>query len=128
MNSQQYLEYIGNIVPIARAFHELGLKVYSTSGTSAILEEAGVPVTKLFKIAEGRPNVLDMIKNGEMQLIMNTPFGDAPRKDEKRIRSAALANHVPVITTLRAARASAEAIASLQNHGYAVKALQEYHE
>ncbi|MEM7144201.1 MAG: carbamoyl-phosphate synthase large subunit [Verrucomicrobiota bacterium] len=117
-----------SVVPIAKEFVALGLKIYSTSGTAKMLEDAGVPVTKLFKLAEGRPNVLDMIKNGEMQLIVNTPAGKAPREDEKKIRSAAVSNRIPILTTLRAASASAQAIASLQQQGYGVQALQDYHE
>jgi carbamoyl-phosphate synthase large subunit len=115
-------------VAIAKDFVDLGLKIFSTSGTAKVLDEAGVPVTKLFKLGEGRPNVLDMIKNGEMQLIVNTPAGKAPRADEKRIRSAAVTHRVPIHTTLRSAQASVQAIRSLQQNGYEVQALQDYHE
>ena len=114
-------------VEIARDYVELGFTVYATSGTADVLEEAGVPVNRLFKIAEGRPNVLDMIKNGEIDFLVNTPSGKTPRRDEVKIRSAAVANRLPIMTTVRAARASVLGIRSLQQSGYGVKALQEYH-
>ncbi len=113
---------------IARGFHECGFTIYSTAGTAAMIEEAGVPVNKLFKLAERRrPNVLDMIKNGEIHYVINTPSGVTARKDEVRIRSTAVSNKIPVQTTLRAARASIEAIRSLKQSGLAVQTLQEYH-
>ena len=117
------------VVAIAQSYHELGFKIHSTSGTAAVLEEAGIPVTKLFKLAEKRrPNVLDMIKNGDIAFIINTPSGDRePRNDEVKIRSTAVANRVPVMTNLRAAQASAMGIKSLQSGTLDVKPLQEYH-
>ena len=74
-------------VEIARGFAELGFTIYATSGTAAALKAAGVPVKKLFKLSEGRPNALDMIKNGELALIINTPHGKVAREDEIKIRS-----------------------------------------
>ena len=82
---------------------------------------------KLFKLSEGRPHALDMIKNGELALIINTPSGKTPREDEVKIRSTAAANRIPIMTTLRAARASVEGIRALREHGLGVKSLQEYH-
>ncbi|NNM30592.1 MAG: carbamoyl-phosphate synthase large subunit [Akkermansiaceae bacterium] len=114
------------IVPVAESFIEAGFTIYSTSGTAVVLAEAGVAVEKLYKISEGRPNVLDMIVNGEIDFIVNTPAGEAPRKDERRIRSAAVQHHVPVTTTIRGARASVYGIRSMQKSGYGVKPLQEY--
>jgi carbamoyl-phosphate synthase large subunit len=81
----------------------------------------------MLKIREGRPNVVDFIKNGEVKFILNTPSGQAPREDEVAIRSAATAARVPVMTTLRGARASTNAIRAMIKHGYGVKSLQEYH-
>ena len=115
------------IVDLARQFQELGFSLYSTSGTASTLAEAGISVTKLRKLAEGRPNVLDMVKNNEIAMIVNTPSGRSPRKDEVRIRSTAIANRVPIITTLRAARACASAIASLKSRDLGIQALQDYH-
>jgi carbamoyl-phosphate synthase large subunit len=115
------------VADIAAGFAELGFTLYATSGTAAALEKAGVPVTKIFKLSEGRPNALDMLKNGELALIINTPSGKAAREDEVRIRSTASSSRVPVMTTLRAARASLEGIRALKASGYKVKPLQEWH-
>jgi carbamoyl-phosphate synthase large subunit len=101
--------------------------IYATSGTAAVLEKAGIPVKKLFKLSEGRPNALDMLKNGELSLVINTPSGKSAREDEVKIRSTASSNRVPVMTTLRAARASLEGIRSMKASGYSVKPLQEWH-
>ncbi|MEX2577771.1 MAG: carbamoyl-phosphate synthase large subunit [Verrucomicrobiales bacterium] len=114
-------------VELARKFSDLGFTIFSTSGTATRLSEAGVPVHRLHKLAEGRPNVLDMIKNGEIALVINTPSGRVPRRDEVLIRSGALANGVPAITTMRGARASVRSIESLQNAELSVKPIQEYH-
>jgi carbamoyl-phosphate synthase large subunit len=115
------------VVPIAREFAELGFALYATGGTTKVLQDAGVPVKSLFKLQEGRPNVLDMIKNGEMHFIINTPAGQQPRKDEVIIRSAAVAARVATMTTLRGAQASTAAIRALKSSGYGVKTIQEYH-
>jgi carbamoyl-phosphate synthase large subunit len=114
------------VVPIAREFHEAGFKIHATKGTLAVLREANVPAESIYKLSEGRPNVLDLIKNGEMQFIINTPHGKVPRQDEVAIRSAAVAGRIPIMTTLRGARMSARAIKALKSGGYAVKCLQEY--
>jgi carbamoyl-phosphate synthase large subunit len=115
------------IVDLARGLQELGFWVYSTSGTASALETAGVPVERLNKITEGRPNVLDMLKNGEIALIINTPAGHVARQDEVKIRTTALYQRVPVMTTLAAARASLQALRSLHTKPLGVKSLQEYH-
>ncbi|GAT33703.1 carbamoyl-phosphate synthase large subunit [Terrimicrobium sacchariphilum] len=115
------------VIPIAKEFHDLGFIIHATSGTAKILADAGVPAKALLKLQEGRPNVLDLIKNGEIQFIINTPSGQQPRRDEVVIRSAAVAGRVATMTTLRGARASAAAIRALQQAGYAVKSIQEYH-
>jgi carbamoyl-phosphate synthase, large subunit len=115
------------VVPIAKEFAELGFTIFATGGTAAVLKESGVPVKHLFKLQEGRPNVLDLIKNGEIHFIINTPSGQQPRKDEVVIRAAAVAARVATMTTLRAARASVQAVRALQKSGYGVKSLQEYH-
>ncbi|CAN5764360.1 carbamoyl-phosphate synthase large subunit [soil metagenome] len=115
------------VIPIAREFADLGFTIYATGGTAQVLAREGVPLKHLFKLQEGRPNVLDMIKNGEMHFIINTPSGQQPRKDEIIIRSAAVAARVATMTTLRGAAASAAAIRALKQSGYSVKTLQEYH-
>ena len=107
---------------------KLGFGIISTSGTAATLRAASIPVTKVFKLREGRPNVLDRVKNGEINFIINTPSGKIPREDEVSIRNASLAQKIPIMTTIRAAQASANGIRSLQKSGLAVKSLQEYHQ
>jgi carbamoyl-phosphate synthase large subunit len=115
------------VVPIAREFSAAGFQIHATKGTLAVLEAAGVAAELVYKLTEGRPNLLDLIKNGEMQFIINTPHGQSPRRDEVAIRSAAVAHRIPIMTTLRAARMSVRAIHALKAGGYEVKCLQEYH-
>ncbi|HZE56501.1 MAG TPA: carbamoyl-phosphate synthase large subunit [Chthoniobacterales bacterium] len=115
------------VIPLAREFVELGFQIIATSGTWADLHEAGVPVTKVYKIREGRPNVLDLVTNGDIHFIINTPSGKIPREDEVRIRNASLAKKIPIMTTIRAGQASANGIRSLQRSHVHVKTLQEYH-
>ncbi len=112
---------------LARDLHELGFKLFATSGTADIIEAAGAPVHRLFKLSEGRPNVLDMIKNGEIALLINTPSGKTPRQDEVKIRSAAVAARISVMTTMSGARATVNGIRSLRQKGLGVRSIQEYH-
>ena len=115
------------IVPVAREFVRLGFGVIATSGTAAALGKAKIKVTKVYKLREGRPNVLDRVKNGDINFIINTPSGKIPREDEVMIRNAALAKKIPIMTTVRAAQASANGIRSLQTNKVQVRSLQEYH-
>ncbi|MEY2544997.1 MAG: carbamoyl-phosphate synthase large subunit [Verrucomicrobiota bacterium] len=115
------------IIPVAREFVKLGFEIISTSGTAAALTNAKIKVTKVFKLREGRPNVLDRVKNGDITFIINTPSGKIPREDEVIIRNAALAQKIPIMTTVRAAQASANGIRSLQKSKVRVRSLQEYH-
>jgi carbamoylphosphate synthase large subunit len=115
------------VIPLAREFVELGFQIISTSGTWSALKAAGVPVTKVHKIREGRPNVLDLVTNRDIDFIINTPSGKIPREDEVRIRNVSLAQKIPIMTTIRAAQASANGIRSLQRSSFLVKTLQEYH-
>jgi carbamoyl-phosphate synthase large subunit len=91
------------------------------------LIDAGLEVKKIPKLAEGRPNALDLLKNNEIQLVVNTPSGQSPRADEVRIRTTAVYTNTPIMTTLSSARAVAEGIAALRKNGYSVKTIQEYH-
>jgi carbamoyl-phosphate synthase large subunit len=116
-----------NIISLAHEFVGLGFKIIATSGTAAMLAAAGVPVNKVHKIREGRPHVLDLVRNGDINFIINTPSGKIPREDEVRIRNASLARKIPIMTTIRAAQASANGIRSLQKNPLEVKTLQEYH-
>ena len=115
------------VIPVAREFLKLGFEIISTSGTAEALTKAKIKVTKVFKIDEGRPNVLDRIKNGDINFIINTPSGKIPREHEVVIRNAALAAKIPIMTTVRAALASANGIRSLQKRKVQVRSLQEYH-
>jgi carbamoylphosphate synthase large subunit/REP element-mobilizing transposase RayT len=115
------------IIPVAREFLKLGFEIVSTSGTAEALTKAKIKVIKVFKIHEGRPNVLDRIKNGDINFIINTPSGKIPREHEVVIRNAALAAKIPIMTTVRAALASANGIRSLQKRKVQVRSLQEYH-
>ncbi|MEC8658071.1 MAG: carbamoyl-phosphate synthase large subunit [Verrucomicrobiota bacterium] len=116
-------------IDIIKEYHDLGFNLFSTEGTAKVIEDAGIPVTRLFKLAEKRrPNVLDMIKNGELNFVINTPSTErSPRADEVKIRSLAVANSIPVMTNLRAAKASALAIRSLKSIKTEVKTIQEFH-
>jgi carbamoyl-phosphate synthase large subunit len=112
---------------VGKQFIDLGFDLIATSGTAAVLEQAGLKVERIFKLAEGRPNALDLLKNREIQLVINTPAGQSPRADEVKIRTTAVYTGTPIMTTLSGAKAAALGIAALKKSGYAVKTLQEYH-
>ncbi len=117
-----------NIIMVAKQFENLGFKVVSTDGTGAVLARNGIQVHELLKVSEGRPNVLDMIKNGEIDLIIDTPSGDAAKADHHLIRKEALLRNIPTITTLAAAMAAVQGIAAVKESGIRVRALQDYHQ
>ena len=112
---------------VAKDFEKLGFELVATSGTAAVLEKAGLKVQRIFKLSEGRPNAIDLLKNKEIQLVINTPAGQAPRADEVKIRTTAVYTGTPIMTTLSGAKAAALGIAALKKSGYGVKTLQEYH-
>ena len=114
------------VAALAKRFADLGFKLSSTTGTAAVLAKAGIEVESVPKLAEGRPNTLDLLKNNEIQLVINTPSGQAPRADEIKIRTTAIYTNTPIMTTMGSAKAAAEGIAALKQNGYAVKPLQEY--
>ena len=116
-----------HMVPIAKEFAAMGFELCATGGTAKVLQESGIKVQLLFKLSEGRPNVLDLIKNGELALVINTPAGKTPRVDEVRIRTAAVAHRVSIMTTLAGAKAAALGIAALRAKGLSVRTIQEYH-
>ena len=115
------------VAEVARKFVDMGFKLVATSGTADIIEAAGMSVDRVYKVKEGRPNVVDLIKGDGIQLIVNTPSGPEPWFDEKAIRRAAVTARIPTITTLSAARAAAEGIAALQRGEVNVQALQQLH-
>lgn len=115
------------IVFIAKKLEDLGFRIYATSGTAAVLEKNGISVKILFRIAEGRPNVLDLMKDGKIQLVINTPSGRIPRQDEVRIRSQVVLYNIPYTTTISGAQATVSGIEALAKKELEVRPLQEYH-
>jgi len=116
-----------HVAQVAQRFADLGFKLVATHGTADILEKAGLTVDRVYKVKEGRPNVVDLIKAERIQLIVNTPHGPDPYFDEKAIRRAAVTARIPTITTLSAARAAADGIAALQRGEVRVQVLQALH-
>jgi carbamoyl-phosphate synthase large subunit len=113
------------VIPIARHLAEMDYRIISTRGTAGALRTAGVKVAEVFKIQEGRPNLIDFMKNGQVALVINTPSGRGARSDERRIRAAAVAHGVTCITTLAAAQAAVEACRALRQRELTVSALQD---
>ena len=117
----------GEVAAVARQFSDLGFELVATRGTAAVLEKAGLKVRQILKLLEGRPNVIDLLKNKEIQFVINTPSGAVPREDEIKIRTTAVYTGTPITTTLSGAKAAALGIAALKKSGYSVKTVQEYH-
>jgi carbamoyl-phosphate synthase large subunit len=115
------------VASVAKSFFDLGFEIVATNGTANVLEKAGLKVQRTQKLLEGRPNVIDLLKNKEIQFVINTPSGAAPREDEVKIRTTAIYTGTPIATTLSGAKAAALGIAALKKSGYAVKTVQEYH-
>jgi carbamoyl-phosphate synthase large subunit len=115
-----------SVVPVVKDFIALGFHVVATEGTRHALKDHGIDVELVLKLHEGRPHVLDWIKNKQIQLIINTPSGEEARVDGRLIRRSSLAYKVPIITTIAGAKATAAAIRSLQSQPLEVKALQDY--
>src|SRR5690606_38267560 len=110
-----------HIVGLGRRLVDRGYRLLATEGTAKALGEAGVPVQALKKLQEGHPNLLDYLKNGEVQLIMNTPRGKGARTDEGRIRAAAVQHGIPCITTIPAADACVRAMEAMQDEELTVQ-------
>ncbi|MCM8774500.1 MAG: carbamoyl-phosphate synthase large subunit, partial [Candidatus Omnitrophica bacterium] len=115
------------IAPIAKKLRDLGFNLFATSGTANVLEKSGIQVKTLPKIAEGRPNVLDLMKDGKIQLVINTPSGRIPRQDEVKIRSHVILYNIPYTTTIAGANATVKGIEVLLRDDLRVKPLQEYY-
>ncbi|MEL7495231.1 MAG: carbamoyl phosphate synthase large subunit, partial [Cyanobacteria bacterium J06554_11] len=114
------------VIPIAQDFASIGFKIIATSGTHSTLSAAGIAVDRVLKIHEGRPHIGDAIKNQDIQLIINSPVGEAAQEDDRILRRTALDYKVPTITTIAAAKATLGAIRSLKDNQLTVKALQDY--
>ncbi len=112
-------------IPIVRRFHELGFDIVATEGTARYLRGRGVPCQSVLKVHEGRPNILDLLLSGDIQLLLNTPLGKHAQQDDYMIRRAAITRGVPYTTTLSAASAATDAIMALRSRGLSVRSLQE---
>jgi carbamoyl-phosphate synthase large subunit len=117
----------GEVAAVAKQFVDLGFTLVATNGTATVLEAAGLQVRRILKLSEGRPNAVDLLKNREIQLVINTPSGASPRADEVKIRGTAVLTQTPIMTTLSGAKAAAMGIAAIQKSGWAVRTVQEYH-
>jgi carbamoyl-phosphate synthase large subunit len=111
--------------PIVRRLHEMGFEIRATSGTAAYLRARGVPCDTVLKVHEGRPNLLDLLLSGQIQLLVNTPLGKHAQQDDYMIRRAAIARGIPYTTTLSAADAAAGAIMALRSRKLTVTSIQE---
>ncbi|HXX36005.1 MAG TPA: carbamoyl-phosphate synthase large subunit, partial [Thermodesulfobacteriota bacterium] len=116
-----------SIVFLAKKMVDLGFEIVATKGTAKVLTNNGIPVQTVFKVGEGRPDIVDQMKNGEIHLVINTPSGKKPKTDEVAIRSQSVAHNIPCVTTLSGAEAVVNAIESLRR-GMSVKSVQEYHQ
>ena len=116
------------VLLIAQRLRELGFTLIATQGTAKALANAGVAVESILKLHEGRPNVLDRIKQSDVHLIINTPSGRTTRADEVKIRSAATLLGIPCITTVVAAQASLHGIEAALKRRWTVRSIQEYHQ
>jgi carbamoyl-phosphate synthase large subunit len=112
-------------IPIVRRFHELGFDIVATEGTARYLRGRGVPCDAVLKVHEGRPNILDLLLSGDIQLLLNTPLGKHAQQDDYMIRRAAITRGVPYTTTLSAASAATDAIMALRSRRLSVRSLQE---
>jgi carbamoyl-phosphate synthase large subunit len=115
------------VLPIARALAEMGFDLIATSGTAAYLSARGLPARSVFKVNEGRPNAVDHIVNGEIDLVINTPLGKRSFFDEGALRRMAVSYGVPYTTTLSAASAAVQAIQAMRSEQIRVSSLQEWH-
>jgi carbamoyl-phosphate synthase large subunit len=114
------------IIPVAKSLADAGFEIIASSGTYKALARNDIPATKISKLAEGRPNIKDYIKNGKVSLIINTPTKKGPATDEGKIRSLAVLNKVPIVTTITGANAAARAIQAMRKEQWGVRPLQDY--
>jgi len=115
-----------NAVAITRRFHDMGFKIVATRGTATYLAEHGVPCSTVHKVSVARPNGIDLIKNDEVQLLINTPLGKRAQKDDYSLRQAAIAHRIAYTTTLSAASAACDAIQSIKSRAATVRSIQEW--
>jgi carbamoyl-phosphate synthase large subunit len=115
------------VVPIARRFQELGFRLVATAGTARYLRQRGILAERVLKVYEGRPNAIDLMVSGKIQLLVNTPLGKLTQHDDYSLRRAALVHGVPYTTTMSAASAACDAIIALKSRRGEVRPLQEWH-
>jgi len=115
------------VLEVARQFHQLGFKILATQGTHKFLADQSIPTEHVLKLHEGRPNIVDIIKNREIHLVVNTPAGKLSKFDDSYIRKAAIKYKVPYITTLAGALAAARGISAAHRLQHEVRSLQSYH-
>ena len=117
-----------SIVFVAKKLADLGFEIIATKGTAKVLANNGISVQTVFKVGEGRPDIVDQIKNGDIDLVINTPSGKKPKADEVAIRSQSVIHNIPCITTLSGASAAVNGIESLLKRKVSVSSIQEYHQ
>jgi carbamoyl-phosphate synthase large subunit len=116
------------VTPIARRLHALGFRIYATEGTARHLRIRGVPAERVLKVHQGRPNAVDLLLSGKIQLLINTPLGKLTQQDDYIMRRSALQHRVPYTTTMSAAAAACDAIIAMRSRAGDVRSLQEWHE
>ena len=116
------------VIPIARRFHEMGFTLYSTEGTARYLQGRGIPATAVRKVHEGHPHGIDLMLNGEVQLLINTPLGKHAQYDDYVLRQTAISKRISYTTTMSAASAACDAILSLRSQTPSVRSLQSWHQ
>jgi len=115
------------IIPVAKSFNQMGFSIVATRGTAEVLRKNGIPAEVILKLAEGNPNVSDLIRNNDVKLVVNTPNGKGPVLDEAKIRSLAVSFNIPCITTISAAKAAVMGLEAVRGRGLEVRAIQDYH-
>jgi carbamoyl-phosphate synthase large subunit len=115
------------VTPIARRFQEMGFTLLGTEGTAKHLRGRVIPESRVYKVHEGRPHGIDLILNGEVQMLINTPFGKHAQQDDYTLRQAAIAHGVAYTTTLSAASAACDAILAMRSRAPSVRSIQEWH-
>jgi len=116
------------VTPIARRLHALGFRIYATEGTARHLRIRGVPAERVLKVHQGRPNAVDLLLSGNIQLLINTPLGKLTQQDDYIMRRSALQHRVPYTTTMSAAAAACDAIIAMRSRAGDVRSMQEWHE
>jgi carbamoyl-phosphate synthase large subunit len=111
--------------PIARRLHDMGFALLGSEGTARYLQTRGIPCERVFKVNEGRPNMVDLMISGKIGMLINTPLGKQSQYDDRAMRRAAIAQGIPYMTTMSAASAAADAISALRNRRREVRSVQE---